>query len=419
MEMIKPKIARRINEKTLLVSVDIGAYINYGYGRRPDRTEIKPFKFSNDRPGFEHFWKRIKESQAQHPLERIVVGFESTSVYGEPLVHFLKDRPVEVVQVNPMHTKRLKELEGNSPNKTDRKDPRVIADVIELGHFLTVVVPEGPAAELRRLSHSRERAIERKGRLENQLHGLIFLLFPEFWRIMKGLKSKSARYLLDRHPRPQDIVSLGVEALTAELKKVSQGKLGRTRAQALLEAAQHSAGLQEGQASILFEVQRLLREWETNEESIKQAEQKMSHYLKQVPYSPSLLSIKGIGEVTAAGLIGEVGDFRKFRTIAEVLKLAGLDLYEISSGQHQGQRHISKRGRAFLRKLLYFAAIGTVRKGGIFRVSYQQHVAAGMAKPKVLIAMARKLLGIIVALVRDHSQYQTDYVKEAALPLAA
>jgi hypothetical protein len=142
--MIKPKIARRINEKTLLVTVDIGADVNYGYGRRPDRTEIKPFKFSNDRPGFVQFWKRIEEGQAQHP-------------------------------------------------------------------------------------------------------------------------------------RPQDIVNLGVEALTAALKKVSQGKLGRTRAQALLEAAQHSAGLHEGQESILFEVQRLLREGETNEESIKQAEQKMRH----------------------------------------------------------------------------------------------------------------------------------------------
>lgn len=419
MEMIKPKNAKRINEKTLLVTVDIGAYVNYGYGRRPDRTEIKPFKFSNDRPGFDQFLKRIEESQAQHPLERIVVGFESTSVYGEPLVHFLRERPVELVQVNPMHTKRLKELEGNSPNKTDRKDPRVIADVIELGHFLTVVVPEGPAAELRRLSQARERAKERQGRLENQMHGLIFLLFPEFWGIMKGLKSKSARHLVRRYPLPQDILGLGLEALTSELKKVSQGNLGRKRAQALLEAAEHSVGLQEGQRSLLFEVQGLLREWETTQELIEQAEQEMGRQLDQVPYCHSILSIKGIGKVIAAGLIGEVGDFRKFRTIAEVLKLAGLDLYEISSGGHQGQRHISKRGRSFLRKLLYFAAMGMVRQGGIFQASYQQQVAAGMAKPKALIAMARKLLGIIVALVRDHSQYQIEYVKNAALPLAA
>jgi transposase len=417
--MITTKNAKRINKKTLLVAVDVGKKVNSGYGRRPDRTEIKPFEFSNDRPGFEQFWKRIQESQRQRPLERVVVGFESTSVYGEPLVNFLKDRAVELVQVNPMHTKKMKELEGNSPNKTDRKDPRVIADVIELGHFLTVVVPEGPAAELRRLSQARERAKERQGRLENQLHGLIFLLFPEFWGIMKGLRSKSARHLVRRYPLPQDILDMGLEALTSELKKVSHGNLGQKRAQALLEAAEHSVGLQEGQQSMLLEVQGLSREWETTQELIEQAEQEMGRQLDQVPYGHSILSIKGVGKVIAAGLIGEVGDFRKFRTIAEVLKLAGLDLYEISSGQHQGQRHISKRGRSLLRKLLYFAAMGMVRQGGPLRASYQRHLAAGMAKPKALIAMARKLLGIIVALVRDHSHYQVEYVNNAALPLAA
>ncbi len=62
----------------------------------------------------------------------------------EPLTQFLRSKKgVRLVQVNPMHTKRLKELSGNSPLKTDRKDPKVIADIIELGHALTVVIPEG------------------------------------------------------------------------------------------------------------------------------------------------------------------------------------------------------------------------------------------------------------------------------------
>ncbi len=51
---------------------------------------------------------------------------------------------------------------------------------------------------------------------------------------------------------------------------------------------------------------------------------------------------KGLGVVTVAGLIGEVGDFKKFDTHAEIMKLAGFDLFEVSSGQHRGQRHISK-----------------------------------------------------------------------------
>ena len=91
-----------------------------------------------------------------------------------------------------MHTKRLKELTGNSPNKTDSKDPRVIADVIALGHALTVVVPEGPAAELRRLTQARQRVSKNRNAMINQLHHLVFVIFPEFTQAIKMIASKSA-----------------------------------------------------------------------------------------------------------------------------------------------------------------------------------------------------------------------------------
>ncbi len=141
---------------------------------------------------------------------------------------------------------------------------------------------------------------------------------------------------------------------------------------------------------------------------------------KQIPYSRSIISIKGIGEVTAAGLIGEVGDFRQYKTISEVTKLAGLDLFEISSGSHQGNRRISKRGRPFLSKILYCMAVHMVCPVGIMRQTYQKYLDRGMAKKKALVAIARKLLRIIFALVRNQSEYVHGYtemktvLKEAA-----
>jgi transposase len=137
----------------------------------------------------------------------------------------------------------------------------------------------------------------------------------------------------------------------------------------------------------------------------------MVRYLEQIPYSHVILSLKGIGPVTAAGLIGEVGDFTKFGTISEVLKLAGLDLYEVSSGKHRGKLRISKRGRPHMRKLLYLAALSTVRKGGVMHAWYQRALGRGMIKTKALVAVSRKLLGIIFALVRDHSVYVENYSK--------
>jgi len=169
-----------VNEKTLIVAVDIGSTEHWGYCRTKCGNEIKPFSFSVTRKGFDGFWDRISEFQKRQGCTEVVVGFESTGPYAESLVHYLRTKPVKMVQVNPMHTKRVKELEGNSPNKTDRKDPRVIATIIELGHSLSVVVPHGVAAALRRLTQARERAVADMTAKSHLIRQLIVIVFPEF-----------------------------------------------------------------------------------------------------------------------------------------------------------------------------------------------------------------------------------------------
>lgn len=419
MNKIETKKLTIVNGRTLIVAIDIGKKTSMGYCRCPDGKELKSFEFSNNVEGFKKLWDRICWMKVAHHLEEVVVGFESTGPYGEPLIHSLRKKPVKLVQVNPMHTKRMKDVADNSPNKTDRKDPKVIADIITLGRALSVVIPEGASAELRRLSQARERSVQRRSALYNQLQDLVFLLFPEFLQVMKDIKTKSAQSLLRQYPTPEAVRQCGLEGLSSMLRRVSRGKLGRDRAQALAEAAGQSVGLEEGQKGIVLEIQEILSQIEASERFIERVEQEMSPLLKQIPYRDSLLSVKGIGEITVAGLVGEIGDFGQFHTVSEVTKLAGLDLFEISSGKHKGRRRISKRGRPFLRKLLFFAAINTVRKGGVMQSSYQKHLQRGMPKTKALVAIARKLLRILFALVRDHSRYSETYSPVGNLKLAA
>lgn len=420
MRKIKAQKSKRVNENTLIATVDIGKEMNVGYWRCPDGTEIEPFEFRNDGRGFTRFWKCIMKAKDANNLEEIIVGFESTGSYAEALAHFLRKRKVRLVQVNPTHSKKFREVQDNSPNKTDKKDPKVIANIVELGFALTVVIPEGAHAELRRLTHARERNMRRRTTLVNQLESMMAIIFPEFLHVMKDLKTVSARYLLKHYPTPQDIINLGLPVLTSTLKRTSRGQLTKERARALYEAAQTSVGVREGLGSILLEMQEILVLIEASERFTERLAQEMARFLQQIPYSRSILSIKGIKEITAAGIIGEVGDFTKFRTISEILKLAGLNLYEVSSGKHKGQLRITKRGRSLLRKFLYFAALNTIRKGGVMHETYQRYISRGMLKLKALIAVARKLLGIIFALVRDNSLYQEDYsrnrcpLKEAA-----
>ena len=418
MTFTKSEKIKTINEKTLIVTLDIGKNIHYGYFRTPKNQDIKPFRIYNTGQSFKHFWKKLNSFRQQHGLDEVVVGFESTGPYAEPITNFLRKKPVSLVQVNPMHTKRIKELTGNSPNKTDKKDPRVIADVISLGHALTLVVPEGAAAQLRRLTHARERAIKRKTAMGNQLQHLVFVIFPELGGIIKPA-TKTGMYLIKNHPDPVSIVNLGIEKLQDIVRKVSRGRYSVDRVEKLHKAAKNSVGITEGKESILLETSHLVSNIVNENRYIESLEEQMTLYLDQIPYSHSILSLKGIGEITVAGLVGEVGDFRKFKTISEITKLAGLDLFEVSSGNHKGLRHISKRGRALMRKLLFFAALNAVKSHGIMHTKYHTMLDNGTSKMKALVAVSRKILRIIFALARDNVEYDEQYARKHEYKLAA
>jgi transposase len=406
---MRSKKVGAVKESTLIATIDIGMTSNTGYCTTVDGRDIKPFRFENTREGFDKFWDMIVINKKRFVCGEVIVGYESTGPYAEPLVHYLRNKSVKIVQVNPMHTKRMKEVNDNSPLKTDDKDPRVIADIIRLGHALTVIVPEGHAAYLRRLNNARERHIRERTALLNQLQQLVFLLFPEFKTVLKDIKVKTARYILKKYTAPDAIGELNKEELGEEIRKRSMGKFGIKNAEILIGLAQGTVGIKEGIAGLVLDIKHMLAQLEIIEGFITEIESEMEKTLGEISYSIKLLSIKGLGIVSVAGLIGEVGDFTKFRTQSEIMKLAGLDLYEISSGRRKGEKKISKRGRSLLRKILYYAAVQTIRKNGIMCEYYADLISRGMRRMMALVAITRKLLRIIYAIVRDNSEYKVDY----------
>jgi transposase len=409
MKELRTKKVNTIKEGTLIVAIDIGMASNHGCCTTADGSSTKTFRFDNTREGLDTLWNMVLASKTRFQCNEVIVGYESTGPYGEPMIHYLKQKPVTMVQVNPLHTKRMREINDNSPLKTDRKDPRVIADVIRIGHALSVVVPEGDAAYLRRLNNARERHVRERTALLNQLQQFVFLIFPEFTRIIKTIFCKTALYILKKYTTPAKVCSVKIEKLGAEMRKCSMGKFGGEHAAALINYAKTTIGIQEGLEGLVIDIKHVLVQLEMVDSLIAELEDEMETTLQRIPYSRKLLSIKGLGIVTVAGLIGEIGDFTKFTTQSEIAKLAGLDLYEISSGKRRGQRRISKRGRSLLRKILYYAAMQAIRKNGIMHDYYQRLIGRGMKSMMALIAVSRKLLRIIFAVVRDDSEFIINY----------
>ena len=301
-------------------------------------------------------------------------------------------------------------MNDNSPGKTDDKDPRVIADIIKLGRALSIVVPEGDAAYLRRLNNTRERHIGERTALLNRLQQLVFLIFPEFKTVIKQMRGRTVRFILNKYTTPEKIGALGKEVLGEEMRTRSMGKLRVKDAELLIGLAQRTVGIKEGVAGIALDIKHIIAQLATVDNFIVEIEAEMAVTLERIPASARLLSIKGLGVVSVAGLIGEVGDFSKFGTQSEIMKLAGLDLYEISSGKKKGQRRISKRGRSLIRKILYYAAVQMIKKNGIMHEYYERLTGRGMLRMMALVAVSRKLLRIIHAIMRDKRDYVGEHV---------
>jgi len=398
-----------INAETMIVAIDIGKDKNWAIFRAPVGQDSKPFVFTTTREGFDKFSDRLRWYKAHYNARDVVVGFESTGVYADPLIHYLQARGIRLVLVNPVHTKRVKEIRDNSPNKTDKKDPGVIADIIQLGCVLSVIVPKGEAAELRQLIHARERAIGARNALLSQLHAFVYKIFPEFNQIFKSFKGKTAQYILKHHTMPEDIAEINTHELIPKIRTLSRGRIQQTKVNKLQVLARTTVGIKEGTRAVVKEIKHLIAQMNSQELFIKDIEKDISETLKRVPFSARIMSIKGIGTITTAGILGETANFEGMNSSKEIEKLAGLNLFEISSGKHQGQRRISKRGRSLLRKLLYFAALNVVKNDGVFREKYQSYLINGKPKKQALIAIGRKLIRVIFALTRNDVNFNGDY----------
>lgn len=93
----------------------------------------------------------------------------------------------------------------------------------------------------------------------------------------------------------------------------------------------------------------LLQDYDYKKAQLDSVMEKIESLCKKIPESEQMLAIKGIGIITVAGFLAEIGDARRFESPRQIQKLAGLSLRENSSGKHKGQTTISKRGRSKLR----------------------------------------------------------------------
>jgi len=187
-----------------------------------------------------------------------------------------------------------------------------------------------------------------------------------------------------------------------------------------------SVGVKEGLAAARLRLSHCLSEISFYREQLAQTEAAMEDALGRTGIADILLSIRGIGVVTLASLLGEIGDPNRFENWRQVRKLSGYNLVENSSGKHKGKTGISKRGRPRLRSILYQASLHLVIHNPEFRAlhEYFKTRRENPLKPKQsLTAISCKLLRVLFVLAKKRCPYDPEKVlgayRQQQLKLAA
>ena len=351
-----------INEKTLIVGIDIGSETHFAraFDWRNYEYTRKPFEFSNNEVGFQTFKAWIEELQEKNGKSVVIPGMEPTGHYWFALGKFLQDNGMKPVHVNPHHVKKSKELDDNNPNKNDRKDPKTIAGLVNEGRFSYPYIPTGIYAEIRSLSNLRFQAQEELTRAKNRIARWFSIYFPEYKDVYRDLKAVSGRMVLQVAPLPEDIRKLGVEGVNRIWRDAKLRGAGMKRAKTLVSSAEHSVGSKEAPEAARIELRNLLNDMDVYASRVEELLGMIGEKLKEIPYIDKLMPIKGVGVITVSGFIAEVGEIKRFDDPKQLQKLAGYAIVTNQSGKHKGESRISYRGRKRLRYVLYEAALSLV-----------------------------------------------------------
>jgi transposase len=405
---------QRINKKTLIVGLDIGSDFNAMALMNKEGEIFGEYpKVYNSRKGFDYFVEIIEKMKSQKGLKEVLIGFEPTGHYWRKIAYFAKERGYRIQFIRTTALKHQRELDESSSAKSDQKDALTIGNITREGKYIDTVIEDDIFRQLRTLSKVREKALRHSGSSQNTLNAVIDDYFPELKKIFSSMKIRSLWALLKTCPFPQDVLKFKISTMTEILAKSSRRRsTAAQKAHKLLEAAKESIGLKQVGEADRYRLKHFLEEVIRYEMLLKEIVQQMKRLLDKVPCSQYLLSIPGVGPVSAAIFLGELGNPEHFTHPKQIIKYAGYDPQERDSGNRVGRKMISKKGRWLLRKILFFMSMKVVQECDFFQEYYKRKLknenrfGQHLKKKEAMCAVTIKLIKVIFALFRDKRRYE-------------
>lgn len=325
-----------------------------------------------------------------------IITMESTGIYWEPLAYSLLDSGLQVNVVNPTHVKGLR------GKKTDKKDAAWLASISFFSTTNSSFIPSEPFRDLRLFVRHRDNLVRDLQRYKNRFHKQFERACIKLSSAFSDLSGKNAQIaiqgLIDGLSPEQIIQRLNLRRLSASKETIEKALSGI---------------MSEGNRQILTDLHAMIKDTEAQIERYTQS--MIDGVTRLCPdIFVNLKGIPGISDVTAAGILIEIGgDVRAFPSVKKFASWLGL-----CPGDHEsaGKRLSGRirKGNRYIRRYLIQAAQAAVRTksslGSKFRV-----LCAKLGNKKGIVAAAHKLARIMYAMIKNVAKYrdpQVDHEQE-------
>lgn len=396
----------------------------------PNGTVLSNLKFKQDIEGFQKVFDLLIKTEKEFGAKPTVI-LESTGHYHKRLFRFLT-RTFDGMVINPIQTKSITNVDVRK-RKNDKVDAKKIALLFLFGKCKPNIIPDESTEVLRELYRNYDELVDLRTAYKNKLTSILDQVIPGFLSVL-DIDTKTALAVLKQYPNPQKILKASKHKLVKLLMDTSKkgSNWANNKYESLLHIAQEAAATAIDNEALTKVLVRYVHVIESQNELIDEALKDIEQYLESESCSEItaediklLCSISGISIVTATAIAGEIGNISAFSKPKKLVAFAGIDPAVQQSGNFVGTRvKISKRGSSTLRKALYQVASASThpQRNGEFLnpILYKLYCEKRAIKGHkyAMVAVMRKLLLIIYAVLRDRKPYTPRTPEEHAEYLA-
>lgn len=320
-----------------------------------EKLQEKVFEIQHNQYGVE----QLKEHLNKYMDGEIRIIMEATSHYHFPLLFSLQESGYFVCVANALTIKKFCD-EDLRRAKNDKKDAVKLAMYCcEKWNRLSEFQPqEGIRNDLLFLSREYTKNVQVQTRLKLQLSDLIDKTFAG----LKTIVNAESRFMLlldiyEKYWHTEKVISVPKDDFIDDIESMAKKnghRVGRKIGEAIYEAAPQTVTLRPGNTFTQLAATNCAQLLRQSIQATNAIITEMDALAKTLPEYPTVSSMNGVGPKTRSRLIAEIGNVTRFRNASCLIAFCGIDTPPYDSGQfHADNRHISKRGNKYLRKVGY------------------------------------------------------------------